>query len=171
MNESRRHFFMAASKTACAPSLLGTFTALESALSAQEGLRLPFLSLSADAIQKFADDLQSKSDSKSIIDSKQLPFLMRMFSEQATAGKEFEFHEHTDHIFRIVEGATRFDVGGTAEHPHRVKLGEWLAPGSRGSTSIEMSKGDMLIIPRGIPHKRTTKGNVVLLLTSITGLT
>ena len=49
--------------------------------------------------------------------------------------------------------------------------GEWLAPRSKGSTSIDMSKGDMLIIPRGTPHKRTTKESVVLWLVSVTGPT
>ena len=177
IDESRRDFFRAAAKVGAfisAPSLLGSLIASEPTLLAQESSKLSFISLPAAELQNLVDSLQSKPGAKFLVDSKQLPFSARVLSEQATGGKEFEFHEHTDHIFRVLEGTTHFDLGGTPEHAHLAKPdqpGEWLAPHSKGSTSIDMSKGDMLIIPRGTPHKRTTKESVVLWLVSVMGPT
>ena len=177
-NESRRYFFQAAAKaTACisASSLPGFgllgLGGLEPSLSAQETPAPPFVSLPASELERMVEDLRSKPGGKTVIASKQLPFNARLISEQATGGKEFEFHEHTDHIVQVLEGSTHFDVGGTAENQHQVKPAEWLAPGSKGSTPIDMSKGDMLFIPRGTPHKRTTKESAVLMLISVTGPT
>jgi mannose-6-phosphate isomerase-like protein (cupin superfamily) len=168
MKESRRYFVQTAGKVpACSPSPIGSPSPFDPSVSAHGTSTVAFVSLSTNAIQKLVDDLQSKPGSETLIESKQL--LVRVISERATGGHEFEFHEHTDHIIHILEGATHFDVGGTAEDAHLVKPAEWLAPGSKGSTSIDMSKGDMLIIPRGTPHKRTTIASVVLLFASLTG--
>ena len=172
LNESRRSFFHAAAKAAAcvsAPVLLGSFAGLEPSLSAQESTTVPFVSLPSSESQTIVEGLQAKAGTKVVIASRELPFSARLVSEQAAAGKEFEYHEHTDHILQIFAGSTLYEVGGTPENQHQVKPGEWLAPGSKGSTSISMSKGDMLFIPRGTPHKRTTKESVVLMLTSVTG--
>jgi mannose-6-phosphate isomerase-like protein (cupin superfamily) len=50
------------------------------------------------------------------------------------------------------------------------KLGEWLAPSSEGSKSILMGKGDMLVLPRGTPHRRSTEDSVTLILISPYGV-
>ena len=127
IDESRRDFFRVAAKVgACisAPSrwlLSARWIASEPALSAQEGSKPSFVSLPATELQNLVDSLQSKPGSKFLVDSKQLPFSARILSEQATGGKEFEFHEHTDHIFRVLEGTTHFDLGGTPENAHLVK--------------------------------------------------
>ena len=43
------------------------------------------------------------------------------------------------------------------------------APESDGATSVSLNKGDMLVIRRGTPHKRTTKGTVTFTLISTVG--
>jgi len=44
--------------------------------------------------------------------------------------------------------------------------GEWHATGSEGSKSVMLGKGDMLIIPRGTLHKRSTEDSVTFMLIS-----
>ena len=44
--------------------------------------------------------------------------------------------------------------------------GEWHATGSTGSKSIILVKGDMLVIPRGTLHKRSTEDSVTFTLIS-----
>jgi hypothetical protein len=60
-------------------------------------------------------------------------------------------------------------VGGTPKNGHSTKPGEWLAPECEGTTAYTLHKGDMLIIRRGTPHKRTTKDSVTFLLISAQG--
>ncbi len=61
------------------------------------------------------------------------------------------------------------DRSGTPKNAHSPKPGEWLAPESEGATTITLNKGDMLVIPRGTPHKRSTAGIVTFTLISPQG--
>ena len=90
-------------------------------------------------------------------------------TEVKKAGKEFEYHEHRDHIFQILEGETAYELGGTPQTPRNTKPGEWLAPGSEDAKRVELHKGDTLVIPRGTPHKRTTENSVTFVLISSQG--
>jgi mannose-6-phosphate isomerase-like protein (cupin superfamily) len=92
-----------------------------------------------------------------------------MTSEEKKSGKEFEYHEGRDHIFQILDGTTVYEVGGTPKNARNTKPGEWLAPTSEGATTLTLRKGDMLVIPRGTPHKRTTETSVTLILISAEG--
>jgi len=60
-------------------------------------------------------------------------------------------------------------VGGTPKNARNIRPGEWLAPTSEGASSITLHKGDMLVIPRGTPHKRITETSVALMLIATTG--
>lgn len=84
--------------------------------------------------------------------------------EKAKSAPNFEWHEHRDHVFHILEGSTVFELGGTPQGAHSTGPGEWLAPASQGTTSVTLGKGEFLVILRGTPHRRTTKESVVLAL-------
>jgi mannose-6-phosphate isomerase-like protein (cupin superfamily) len=108
--------------------------------------------------------VQASHGSKNLVTS---PATLMVISEETKkAGKEFEWHETRDHVFQVLDGATKYEVGGTPKGGHQTKPGEWLAPESEGAKVVELKKGDFLFIPRGTPHKRTTEGSVSLLLIS-----
>lgn len=77
-------------------------------------------------------------------------------TETAFADAEFEWHECRDHIFYVYEGWTMPEIGGTPVNPRKTRPGEWLAPSSDGATKVTINQGDLLLIPRGTPHKQTT---------------
>ena len=90
--------------------------------------------------------------------------------EKAKSAKEFEWHEGRDHIVQIVDGTTVYEIGGTPKNGRNTKAGEWLAPSSEGATKLTLKKGDMLTIPRGTPHKRSTEESVTFILISPSGM-
>lgn len=96
-------------------------------------------------------------------------FSLVMTSETAKSAKEFEWHEGRDHLLIVVEGETVYELGGTPKGTHKVREGEWLAPESEGATKVTLQKGDILTIPRGTLHKRSTTGSVTFLLISPAG--
>jgi hypothetical protein len=59
-----------------------------------------------------------------------------------------------------------YEVGGTPTGTKVMGPGEWHATGSTGSKSMVLGKGDMLLIPRGTLHKRSTEDSVTFLLIS-----
>jgi quercetin dioxygenase-like cupin family protein len=114
--------------------------------------------------------LQAKPGNDNLYANKALPFTIVMTTEEKKSGKEFEYHEGRDHIFQILDGTTIYELGGTPKDPRNTKPGEWLAPASEGATRLTLHKGDMLVIPRGTPHKRSTETSVTFTLISIEGV-
>lgn len=92
-----------------------------------------------------------------------------MTVEEKKAAKEFEWHEGRDHVFQILEGSTVYELGGTPKGGRNVKPMEWLAPESDGASRVELKQGDVLVVPRGTPHRRTTAGKVAFYLISSEG--
>jgi quercetin dioxygenase-like cupin family protein len=79
--------------------------------------------------------------------------------EQDNVQKEIEAHDGRDHVFFVTDGRATFTVGGELDGAHEISTGEWRAPQAKGAQTIEAKKGDLLFIPHGTPHSRTTKGS------------
>lgn len=128
-----------------------------------------FQVITAENIADAKKALQATPGNDTLFESKALPFSIVLTTEVSKTAKEFEWHEGRDHIFQILEGETKYEVGGTPKGGHSTKPGEWLAPESEGATTLTLHKGDRLVIPRGTPHKRSTQGSVTFTLISTTG--
>jgi mannose-6-phosphate isomerase-like protein (cupin superfamily) len=173
-DQTRRNFFRTVPLAAAAVSLSLTDNSLFASTAAPGGAQAAetvshqqFQSFSAETIENLAQSLQANPGNKQLSGSKGSPYTIVLTVESKKIAKEFEYHEHRDHILQILEGTTQYDVGGTPQNQHSTGPGEWLAPSSEGSTSITLHKGDMLVIPRGTPHKRSTGESVTLTLISV----
>jgi quercetin dioxygenase-like cupin family protein len=110
--------------------------------------------------------LDAKPGDNRLYDSKAIPPQIILTVEKHKSAAEFEWHEGRDHIVQVLDGTTLYEVGGTPKGAHVMGPGEWHATGADGSRSVIMVKGDMLLIPRGTLHKRTTEDSVTLLVFS-----
>jgi mannose-6-phosphate isomerase-like protein (cupin superfamily) len=127
----------------------------------------PFKLFSAKELDADMKTLDAKPGDNRLYESTAIPVQIILTTERSKSAKEFEWHEGRDHVVQIIEGSTLYEVGGTPKGGHVNKgPGEWLAPGSDGSKSILMGKGDMLLIPRGTLHKRSTEDSVTFMLIS-----
>jgi mannose-6-phosphate isomerase-like protein (cupin superfamily) len=63
-----------------------------------------------------------------------------------------EYHEHTNHIFIIVEGEGTFVVGGTMVGAKQTEPGQMRATSMEGGETYHLTKGDVITIPAKIPH-------------------
>jgi mannose-6-phosphate isomerase-like protein (cupin superfamily) len=80
------------------------------------------------------------------------------------ATNQGEVHDAADDIFLILEGTAIFILGGKLDAPKETQPGEWRAPGISGGKEVKVNKGDVLIVPRGTPHRRITSGLDVTLM-------
>lgn len=170
--KSRRNFLKTAPLVAAASLPLSEkFLFASGRVSAedQRSTHETFQVITAEKISDAEKTLRANPGNATLFDSKALPFSIVLTTEVSKSAKEFEWHEGRDHIFQILEGKTKYEVGGTPKGGHSTKPGEWLAPESEGASAITLHKGDMLVIPRGTPHKRSTEGSVTLTLISTTG--
>ena len=72
-------------------------------------------------------------------------------SRRVTAGI-VEIHEHDTDIFHVVEGTATLVTGGTLADPKTIGPGEIRARESTGGATHHLAKGDVIVIPKGVPH-------------------
>ena len=63
-----------------------------------------------------------------------------------------EYHDHTNHVFVMVEGQATLVVGGTMVDAKRTAPDQMRAPSLEGGTTYHLSKGDVITIPAKTPH-------------------
>ena len=63
-----------------------------------------------------------------------------------------EYHEHTNHIFIMVEGEATMITGGTMVDPKRTSPEQMVATSIEGGEVHHLTKGDVLTIPAKTPH-------------------
>ena len=168
-NGSRRNFLMTV-PAAAAAGLALTNTHLLAATASEAGpAPAPemFQVFTAETLAGDAQALQAKPGNNNLADFKTSAIVMT--TEAAHSAKEFEWHESRDHIVFITNGSTVYEVGGTPKNARNTKPGEYLAMVSEGATKMTLKTGDMLTIPRGTPHKRSTDGSVTFYLISPAG--
>lgn len=158
----RRWFLRTAPVAAVAGLALGDAALLATPGTAQPDAAQAFELFRSSQLDGDIHALQADPGQKSLYAC--ATFSVVLQSETAKSGAEFEWHEHRDHIFHILDGETIYELGGKPQHAHSPKPGEWLAPSSEGTTAVHLNKGDVLVIRRGTPHKRITKKSVTLTL-------
>jgi mannose-6-phosphate isomerase-like protein (cupin superfamily) len=168
-DHSRRNFLRTAPLAAAAALSLNDKLALADEGQSAAAAPQPFQVFTAEKLAEAGKALQAKPGNDNLYEPKALPFTIVLTTEEKKSGKEFEYHEGRDHIFLILDGATKYELGGTPKNARNTKPGEWLAPTSEGATLVALKKGDMLVVPRGTPHKRSTEGSVTFTLISTTG--
>lgn len=74
------------------------------------------------------------------------------------SGAAAELHDASDDVYYVVEGSATLTLGGRLDAPKEVEPGEWRSPHIVGGQTFEVSKGDLIVVPRGTPHQRSTAG-------------
>jgi len=169
-DRSRRSFLAAAPFAAAAGIAWTSAPAFGEGSLAQETSPPPgvtFQLFTAETMAQDARALDANPGNNNLVSEANFTAVLTV--EKAKSAKEFEWHEGRDHVLQIIEGTTVVEVGGIPRDGRNIKPGEWLAPASEGAAAISLKKGDMLVIPRGTPHRRTTAGSVTILLISPMG--
>jgi glc operon protein GlcG len=68
---------------------------------------------------------------------------------------DVELHERVVDVMHVVQGTARVVTGGTMVDAREVAPGELRASAVDGGTTHELSEGDVLAIPSGVPHQFT----------------
>jgi len=169
-NTSRRNFLRTAPIAAAAGfTLTDSLMALAQAAPGADvaAAAAPYKLFTAKELADDMTALDAKPGDNRLFDSKAIPVQIILTTEKHKSAAEFEWHEGRDHIVQIIDGSTLYEIGGTPAGTTKVLgPGEWHATASTGSKSILLGKGDVLIIPRGMLHKRSTEDSVTFMLIS-----
>ena len=80
------------------------------------------------------------------------------FQKEADKKGTAEVHRDSDDYHVMLEGAATYYLGGTLVDAKEVSPGEWRGSGISGGRTVELNPGDMIFVPRGTPHYRSTEG-------------
>jgi mannose-6-phosphate isomerase-like protein (cupin superfamily) len=78
------------------------------------------------------------------------PGLIVLANRRGSGG--VEYHEHTNHIFIMVEGEGTLVTGGTMVGAKRTSAEQMTASAIEGGETHHLSKGDVITIPAKTPH-------------------
>jgi mannose-6-phosphate isomerase-like protein (cupin superfamily) len=78
--------------------------------------------------------------------------------ERNKPAAEAEVHDASDDVYYVLEGTATLTLGGRLDAPVEREPGEWRGPRISGGKTFDIKKGDLVVVPRGTPHMRSTAG-------------
>ena len=117
----------------------------------------PFTVLTGQAL----DDLQRKVEANKVqelIGGEGMQLRVAVQHDKDKPPAAAELHDNSDDVYYVLDGTATLTLGGKLDAPKETEPGEWRAPKIIGGQQIDISKGDLIIVPRGTPHQRSTAG-------------
>ena len=76
------------------------------------------------------------------------------------SGDLAELHDRSDDVYYVLKGKATLELGGTMVDPKETSpgSGEWKCQTVNGSKMVEIKVGDLVMVPRGTPHRRAVTG-------------
>ena len=117
----------------------------------------PFVVMSARSLDDLQKTLQPDNKTSELIDSAGMQLRVAVQHEKNKIGAAAELHDASDDVYYVLNGSATLVLGGKLDAPKEVEPGEWRSPRIIDGKIIEIKKGDLVIVPRGTPHQRSTE--------------
>lgn len=115
-----------------------------------------FVVMSSQSLDDLQKTLQPENKTSELIDSLGLQLRVAVQHERNRTGAAAELHDASDDVYYVLDGSATLLLGGRLENPKETDPGEWRSPRIVDGKAFEIKKGDLVIVPRGTPHQRTT---------------
>ncbi len=115
----------------------------------------PVVVLSSQSLDDLKQKLQP-GKTEELIDSAGMQLRVAVQHEKNKIGAPAELHDASDDVYYVIEGSATLMLGGKLDAPKETEPGEWRSPRIIDGKTYEITKGDLVIVPRGTPHQRST---------------
>jgi len=116
----------------------------------------PVVVMSSQSLDDLKQKLQPGNKTEELIDSAGMQLRVAIQHEKNKTGAAAELHDASDDVYYVLEGGATLVLGGRLETPKEVEPGEWRSPRIIDGKTFEITKGDLVVVPRGTPHQRST---------------
>jgi len=116
----------------------------------------PFVVTSAQSLADLQKKVQPSNKAEDLIGGAGMELRVAIQHEKDTTAANAEVHDQSDDVYYVLEGTATLTLGGTLENPKEIEPGEWRSPKIIGGQKVEIAKGDLVVVPRGTPHHRST---------------
>ena len=118
----------------------------------------PYLVLTGQSMDDLQKRLHSDNKVQELYGGEGLQLRVAVQHDKNTAPSQGEVHDLSDDVYYVLDGTATLTLGGKLDAPRQVEPGEWRGKNIIGGKDIEISKGDLIVVPRGTPHERNTVG-------------
>ena len=118
----------------------------------------PYVVLSAQSLADVEKRVRPEAKAEDLHGGPGAQLRVAVQHERNKPAAEAEVHDASDDVYYVLEGAATLTLGGRLEAPVEREPGEWRAPRISGGKTFEIRKGDLVVVPRGTPHMRSTAG-------------
>jgi mannose-6-phosphate isomerase-like protein (cupin superfamily) len=116
----------------------------------------PFVVMSSQSLDDLQKTLQPDNKTSELIDSAGMQLRVAVQHEKNKTGAAAELHDASDDVYYVLDGGATLVLGGKLDSPKETDPGEWRSPRIIDGKTIEIKKGDLVVVPRGTPHQRST---------------
>ncbi len=116
----------------------------------------PVVVLSSQSLDDLKQKLQPDNKTAELIDSAGMQLRVAVQHEKNKTGAAAELHDASDDVYYVMDGSATLVLGGKLDAPKETEPGEWRSPRIIDGKTFEITKGDLVIVPRGTPHQRST---------------
>jgi len=116
----------------------------------------PVVVLSSQSLDDLKQKIQDGNKTQELIDSAGMQLRVAVQHEKNKIGAPAELHDASDDVYYVMDGSATLVLGGKLEAPKETEPGEWRSPRIIDGKTYEITKGDLVIVPRGTPHQRST---------------
>jgi mannose-6-phosphate isomerase-like protein (cupin superfamily) len=118
----------------------------------------PFVVMTAQSVADVERKLHPENKTEELIGGEGMELRVAVQHENDRAAPAAEIHDASDDVYYVLEGTATLTLGGRLEAPKEVEPGEWRGPRIEGGQNFDVKKGDLIVVPRGTPHMRSTVG-------------
>jgi mannose-6-phosphate isomerase-like protein (cupin superfamily) len=114
--------------------------------------------LPAQSLYDLEQKLQPDNKVEDLIGGPGMELRVAVQHEKNKSGAAAELHDASDDVYYVLEGSATLVLGGKLDVPKEVEPGEWRSARIIDGRTVEINKGDLIVVPRGTPHQRSTAG-------------
>jgi mannose-6-phosphate isomerase-like protein (cupin superfamily) len=137
--------------------IVGAMITVHAQRKPSEAIR-QFVVMPAQSVDDLQKTLQAENKTSELIDSAGTQLRVAVQHERNRTNAAAELHDASDDVYYVLEGSATLVLGGKLENPKEMDPGEWRSSRIIDGKTFEVRKGDLVIVPRGTPHQRSTAG-------------
>ena|ERR1700686_2151153 len=147
----------------CTPASVALFLAAMAVIASSQTAQRkpsdatrPVVVMSSQSLADLKQKLKPGNKTEELIDSAGMQLRVAVQHENNKTGAAAELHDASDDVYYVLDGGATLVLGGKLDAPKEVEPGEWRSPRIIDGKTFEITKGDLVVVPRGTPHQRST---------------
>lgn len=128
----------------------------------------PFIVMPSQTLADVQQKLQPGNKVEELIGGEGMELRVAIQHEKDTSAENAEVHDASDDVYYVLDGSATLTLGGALDGAKEIEPGEWRGPQISGGQKVAIKKGDLIVVPRGTPHHRSTTGqNFTMILVKV----